>query len=144
MSNHQSVPEIKKQVIFQAPVEKVWKAVSTSKGMAEWFMPNDFKAVEGHEFYIETPFETSHCKVITVDPPYELSFTWGNQGWLIHFTLQEVENDQTAFTLIHAGWGDPEEKMHPTGKTRLDTRHTMNKGWESIVNERLRKVVENG
>ncbi|WP_371017968.1 SRPBCC family protein [Pseudalkalibacillus sp. JSM 102089] len=141
MSETNKVPQIKKQVTFQAPIEKVWKAVSSQEGMAEWFMPNDFEPVEGHEFKLETPFETSPCKVLTVNPPKELSFSWGNQGWVIHFLLEEVEN-KTEFTLIHDGWGHPDEIMKPTDKTQQDARNTMNNGWESIVNERLRKVVE--
>ena len=62
MSEINKVPQIKKQVTFQAPIEKVWQAVSSSEGMAEWFMPNDFEPVEGHEFKLETPFETSPVK----------------------------------------------------------------------------------
>ncbi|WP_163529999.1 SRPBCC family protein [Halobacillus ihumii] len=141
MDQNQTVPEIKKQVTFDAPIEKVWQAVSSAEGMAEWFMPNNLKPVEGHEFYLESPFETSSCKVFTVNPPKELSFSWGDQGWVVHFLLEEVEG-KTEFTLIHAGWGHPDDKMRPTDKTHLDTRNTMNNGWESILNERLRKVVE--
>lgn len=141
MSEQKTVPEIRKEVTFHAPIEKVWDAVSSSEGIAEWFMPNNFEPVEGHEFYLETPFETSSCKVLTVDPPHELSFAWGEQGWIIHFLLEEVDG-KTAFTLIHAGWGHPDEKMHPTDKTQLDTRNTMDNGWEGIVHDNLRKVVE--
>ncbi|MGP4059216.1 SRPBCC family protein [Halobacillus sp. H74] len=141
MSQNQSVSEIKKQVTFNAPVEKVWQAVSSSERISEWFMPNNFQAVEGHEFYLESPFETSECKVLTVDPPKELSFSWGNQGWVVHFLLEDLEG-KTEFTLIHSGWGHPEEKMRPTDKTHLDTRNTMDSGWDSLIKDRLRKVVE--
>ncbi|WP_082233018.1 SRPBCC family protein [Halobacillus massiliensis] len=141
MSQNQTVEEIRKQVIFNAPVEKVWEAVASSEGMAEWFMPNNFKAEEGHEFYLESPFETSACKVLTVKPPKEITFSWGTQGWIVHFLLEEI-NGKTEFTLIHSGWGHPEEKMRPTGKTHQETRNTMDGGWESIVKERLRKAVE--
>lgn len=42
MSN-QLVPDIHKQAVFHASIEKVWEAVATSEGIAAWFMPNDFR-----------------------------------------------------------------------------------------------------
>ncbi|WP_101843616.1 SRPBCC domain-containing protein [Halobacillus sp. Marseille-P3879] len=141
-SSNDKVPEIKKKALFDAPIERVWKAVATSEGIEEWFMPNDFKPVEGYKFTIKSQFEDSPCQVVTVNKPYELSFTWGDRGWVVSFYLKEVENRKTEFTLVHSGWGQPEEVMSVTSKTQLDTRNTMNKGWEMIVHEKLRKAVE--
>ncbi|MBM7553588.1 SRPBCC family protein [Thalassobacillus pellis] len=139
--SEKTVPEIRKNVVFDAPIEKVWSAVTTAEGIEEWFMPNDFEPVEGHEFYIKSQFETSKCKVLKVDKPREVSFTWGEQGWVITFYLKDL-NGKTEFTLVHSGWGAPDDIMAPTSRTQLDTRNTMNNGWEKIVDESLRKVVE--
>ncbi|UOQ46376.1 SRPBCC domain-containing protein [Halobacillus salinarum] len=138
----QNVQEIRKQAVFNAPIKKVWKAVATAEGIESWFMPNDFQPVEGHEFVIESQYETSRCKVLKVDEPHEVSFTWGEQGWVVTFTLKEVDG-KTEFTLVHSGWGDPDELMRPTTRTQQDVRDTMNGGWEKLVDRALRKAVEN-
>ncbi|ADU29451.1 SRPBCC family protein [Evansella cellulosilytica] len=138
-----TVPEIRKQTVFQAPIEKVWQAVATAEGIASWFMENDFTAEEGATFTIHSPFGPSPCKVVTLDPPNELTFTWGDAGWKVSFLLEE-EEDKTSFTLIHGGWGQADEIVPGPGpdKTNKDIRDTMDNGWDSIVYEALRKVVE--
>lgn len=141
MSENKVVPEIKKQAIFQASIDKVWNAVATADGIAEWFMPNDFKPIEGHQFHIKSQFETSKCEVLTVDKPNELSFTWGEFGWVVTFSLEELEGN-TKFTLVHSGWGDPDEAIPGTNRTYMSTRTIMNGGWDKLVDVSLRKVVE--
>jgi len=136
-----STPDIKKQVVFNATIEKVWEAVATKEGIESWFMPNDFTPELGTEFTIQSPFGPSPCKVIELDPPKRLVFSWG-AGWEILFELKDLGN-QTEFTLIHSGWGAADEVTPGgPGRTNLENRNTMDNGWDSIVNERLRKVVE--
>jgi uncharacterized protein YndB with AHSA1/START domain len=136
-------PEIRKQVVFNAKIEKVWEAVSTSDGIDSWFMPNDFKREEGAEFTIQTPFGPQLCKVLGLEPPNRLVFSWGEMGWKVSFELKDL-GEQTEFTLIHSGWGNPNEIVPGPGpdQTNLDIRNRMNNGWDSIVNKDLRKVVE--
>jgi uncharacterized protein YndB with AHSA1/START domain len=142
MTNNQvKLPEVRKTIVFHAPIEKVWKAVSTSEGIAEWFMPNDFEPKVGHEFTIHTPFEKSPCKVLEVNPPNGLSFSWGVFGWEISFELKDLDG-KTEFTLVHSGWGAPNDIVGPAGETFTVVRDRMSKGWDSIVSDRLRKVVE--
>lgn len=136
-----NVPEIRKTTVFQAPIEKVWQAVSTSEGIEQWFMPNDFQGKVGHEFTIQSPFEKSPCKVVEYNPPTGLSFTWGTFGWQVTFLLKELEG-KTEFTLIHSGWGAPDEIVGQAGEKVAVIRERMNNGWDGIVLERLRKVVE--
>ncbi|KKI93455.1 hypothetical protein WQ54_04255 [Bacillus sp. SA1-12] len=140
-TNQELVPEIRKTVVFKAPIEKVWQAVSTAEGIAEWFMPNDFEPKVGHEFTLHSPYEKSPCKVLEVDPPNGLSFTWGKFGWKVSFELKE-QDGKTEFTLIHSGWGAPDDIVGPAGETFAVIRNRMNNGWNGIVDERLRKVVE--
>ncbi|ASK61785.1 hypothetical protein CFK37_06250 [Virgibacillus phasianinus] len=141
MSESNVVQEIKKQATFHAPIEKVWKAVATSDGIAEWFMPNDFKSVEGHQFFIKSQFETSKCEVLTINEPKELSFTWGEFGWIVTFYLEEKEG-KTEFTMVHSGWGIPDETIPGTSRTYQTTRNIMDNGWARLVDVSLRKVVE--
>ncbi|ARK30517.1 SRPBCC family protein [Halalkalibacter krulwichiae] len=144
MSDHKaSTPDIRKQAVFNAKIEKVWDIVASSKGIDQWFMPNNFQPEEGAEFTIHSPFGPSTCKVLEIHAPNRLVFTWGEMGWKITFELKDL-GDKTEFTLIHAGWGLPEEIVPGPGpdQSNLDIRNRMNDGWESIVNENLRKAVE--
>ena len=61
------LPDIRHTLVLNAPIGKVWDAVSTSEGIAAWFMPNDFQPIEGHQFEINAgPFGMSPCKVVEV------------------------------------------------------------------------------
>ena len=143
MANKSITPEIRKNVVFNANIEKVWSKVATSEGIDSWFMPNDFKQEIGYEFTIQSPFGPSPCKVLELDPPNLLRFSWGQAGWEVTFELKDLGN-KTEFTLIHSGWGEPEEILPGPGpaQTNSEIRNRMDNGWESIVNDNLRKVVE--
>ncbi|GAB7386272.1 SRPBCC domain-containing protein [Bacillaceae bacterium] len=134
------VPDIRKTAVFNAPIEKVWEAVATSEGIAKWFMPNDFTPKAGHAFTLQSPFGPSPCKVLELEPPNRLSFSWGD-GWRVTFELKELDG-KTEFTLIHSGWGEPDEIIPGPHETHAVIRNRMDKGWDQIVNEKLRKAVE--
>ncbi|MFD2992501.1 SRPBCC domain-containing protein [Fictibacillus nanhaiensis] len=136
-----TLPDIKQTATFNAPIQKVWDSVSTAEGMSSWFMPNDFKAEEGHKFHIQSPFGPSPCKVLVIDEPHKLSFAWDTDGWVVTFLLEE-KGDQTEFTLIHSGWKEEDAIVGKVNQKAQDVRDRMNGGWVGIVNERLKKVVE--
>lgn len=124
------LPDIRQTEVFQAPIEKVWKAVSTSEGLAAWFMPNDLQAVEGHEFHLNAgQFGMSPCKVTEVDPPKRLSFHWG-KDWTLTFELVDL-GGKTEFTLIHSGWY--EDQVTEFGAPHKMVRGNMETGWTGIV-----------
>jgi uncharacterized protein YndB with AHSA1/START domain len=95
----------------------------------------------GHEFTLHTPFGPVPCKVLEVDPPNRLSFAWDEFGWRLSFELKEIDG-KTQFTLIHSGWGEPDEVNPRVPEKQSVIRDRMNHGWENIVNEKLCKVVE--
>jgi uncharacterized protein YndB with AHSA1/START domain len=140
MSNHtqNTLPDIRQTLVLNAPVEKVWSAVATSEGIAAWFMPNDFKPVEGYEFHLEAgQFGKSPCKVTEIDPPNRLSFEWG-KDWTLTFELVK-QGDQTELTLIHGGWDV--DKVTEFGQAHELVRERMSEGWSGIVKS-LRNYVE--
>ncbi|WP_047151743.1 SRPBCC family protein [Aneurinibacillus tyrosinisolvens] len=140
-NNQTTLQDIKQTVVYNAPIQKVWDAVSTSEGIASWFMPNDFQPKIGHEFHLQSPFGASPCKVTELDPPNRLSFTWDEDGWIVTFILKELD-DKTEFTLIHGGWKNPDDVLAKANEKSSIIRDRMDHGWAAI-NERLRKVVEN-
>lgn len=136
-----TLQDIKKTVILEAPIQKVWDTVSTAEGIASWFMPNDFQPKVGHEFHVQSTFGPSPCKVTELDAPHRLSFSWDTDGWFISFLLKEVDG-KTEFTLIHGGWKEPDTILTKPNEKSSVIRDRMNHGWEQIVNQGLKKAVE--
>ncbi|AIK38572.1 SRPBCC domain-containing protein [Bacillus pseudomycoides] len=141
MDQQNTLQDIKQTVIFEAPIQKVWNAVSTSEGIASWFMPNDFEPKVGHEFHVQSPFGPSPCKVLEIDEPHRLSFSWDTDGWVVSFILKDL-GDKTEFTLIHGGWKQADTILPKANEKSSVIRDRMAGGWVAIVNEKLKKVVE--
>ncbi|AMM94751.1 SRPBCC domain-containing protein [Peribacillus simplex] len=141
MENQHTLQDIKKTVILEAPIQKVWDTVSTAEGIASWFMPNDFQPKVGHEFHVQSPFGPSPCKVTELDAPNRLSFSWDTDGWFISFILKELDG-KTEFTLIHGGWKEPETILPKPNEKSSVIRDRMDHGWEQLVHAKLKKVVE--
>jgi uncharacterized protein YndB with AHSA1/START domain len=128
-NTQETLPEIRRTFVFNAPIHKVWNAVATSEGIAAWFMPNDFQPVVGYEFQINAgQFGMSPCKVTEVDPPNQVSFNWG-KDWTITFELKNLDG-KTEFTLIHAGWDI--NKVTEFGAPHSIVRETMDQGWAGL------------
>nr|WP_191562734.1 SRPBCC domain-containing protein [Metabacillus idriensis] len=140
MMNQNTLQDIKQTVVYNAPIEKVWNSVSTSEGIAAWFMPNDFKPEMGYEFHLQSPFGPSPCKVIELVPPHRLSFEWDTEGWFVTFILKELDG-KTEFTLIHGGWKEADTILPKANEKSFIIRGRMDHGWTQIV-ENLRKIVE--
>ena len=131
------LPDIRKTVVLNAPIEKVWSAVATSKGLAAWWMQNDFEPVLGHEFVLHTgQFGDSPCKVTEIDPPHRLCFSWG-KDWSLAFELHE-QGGKTELTLIHSGWDS--EKVTEFNQPHTSIRGFMESGWGDLA--KLRSYVE--
>lgn len=135
-----TLQDIIKTVVIKAPIIKVWEHVSTSEGIAEWFMPNDFQLKVGHEFHLQSPFGPSPCKVTEVEPPNRLSFTWDTEGWFVTFILKEAE-EGTEFTLVHGGWKQQDDVVGKAGEKASVIRDRMSGGWTGIT-EKLRQLAE--
>ncbi|MEH6890031.1 SRPBCC domain-containing protein [Bacillus sp. JJ864] len=136
-----ALQDIKQTIVLEAPIQKVWDTVSTAEGIALWFMPNDFQLEVGHEFHIQSPFGPSPCKVLEIDAPHHLSFAWDTDGWIVSFLLKDL-GDKTEFTLIHGGWKEPDYILPKPNEKSSVIREKMAFGWMGIVNEKLKKVIE--
>ncbi|SEM88666.1 SRPBCC domain-containing protein [Paenibacillus sp. OV219] len=138
METQNSLPDISQTLTFKAPILKVWDAVSTSKGLSTWFMPNDLEAVVGHEFKLDAgPFGVQTCIVKEVEAPNRISFSWGVH-WTLTILLNELADNETECTLIHAGW---RTDIVEHGMPHAAIRERMNDGWAGI-HRALGKFVE--
>lgn len=135
--------DIRLEYEYDAAIEKVWRAITNRESLADWLMPNNFKADIGHRFrftgkpmpgwrgYVE-------CEVVEVDPPRKLSFTWkGDDDWtqptLVSFKLRE-NGTKTLLVLEHTGfidsWGENASSM-------------LRGGWKGLLGKRLLDCVQN-
>ncbi len=133
-----TVPEIRKTLVLNAPIEKVWNAVATADGLAAWFMPNSLQPVVGHEFTLDAgPWGKSPCKVTEVNPPNRIGFNWG-KDWHLAFELKDL-NGKTELTLVHSGWDA--DKVTEFGESHTVVRDRMDHGWNKLQHV-LREYVE--
>ena len=112
MSNTNVLPDIRQSVLIDAPIAKVWEAVSTETGIAAWFMPPiGFQPVVGNEFKLNAgPFGMSPCKVTAVEPPHRLVFAW-DKDWIVAFELEE-EDGKTRYTATARHWTQEARDNH--------------------------------
>lgn len=98
--------------IYPHPVERVWEAIATARGLSSWLMPTDFEPRVGHRFqfrwkkmpgwrgYVE-------CEVLVLEPPRKLVFSWiGNDDMkptTVTFQLESVAGG-TRLIFDHTGF----------------------------------------
>jgi len=60
--------------------EKVWRALTQPHLIAEWLMQNNFKPAVDHRFNFRADWGAVECKVIAIESPKMLSYTWSAYG----------------------------------------------------------------
>ena len=144
MSTQGQLPDIRKTIVIDAPVEieKVWKLVATSEGLASWWMPNTFRPAVGEPFVLRLgPYGESPCTVTELDPPHRGGFRWG-RDWHLSFELKERKDGKTELTLIHSGWDA--EKTTEFGPPHTMVYNILNGGYWSERLSVLRQAAVSG
>jgi uncharacterized protein YndB with AHSA1/START domain len=139
--------EIKHQWIYEQSPSEVWEYLTQSELIALWLMPNNFKAIVGHEFEFRTnpipSLELSgifYCKVLEIVPHKKLTYSWKggpsdgitSLDTIVEWTLQERGN-LTILNLKHSGFKD-ENYAILTGMTD---------GWLKNIHKMLNHLNEN-
>ena len=129
--------------ILNAPVARVWKALTEVDQMREWYFDlKEFKPEVGFEFefIVEHEGNSYHhlCRVIEVIPEKKIAYTWrykGEQGdSLVTFQLSP-EGEKTRLKLTHTG-------IETFPRTPAYARKNFQNGWKAIVDAELRPFVE--
>jgi uncharacterized protein YndB with AHSA1/START domain len=128
---------IKREMVIEAPVSKVWKHLTDPEKIAGWLMPNDFEATVGREFFLECPQEGKiACVVKEVVPNEKLVYSFQSNtpraDTLVTLTLAR-EGKATRVTLVHTGW----DALPPAEQGQADNYGS---GWGSGL-EKLRLQV---
>jgi uncharacterized protein YndB with AHSA1/START domain len=62
------------------PPEKIWRALTQPHLIEEWLMKNDFTAVVGHSFSLRGDWGSVDCRLLAIEPPRTLSYSWAANG----------------------------------------------------------------
>jgi len=119
---------------YNAPVEKVWKALTDVDQMRQWYFDlKEFKPEVGFEFSFAVEHEGASyhhvCKITEVIPQKKIAYTWR-----VTFELF-ADGDKTRLRLTHEGL-DTFPKLPAYARTNFE------KGWTEIIGSSLKQYVE--
>ncbi len=128
---------------FNAPVARVWKALTDVDQMREWYFDlKEFKAEVGFEFEFSVEHEGNSyhhlCRVTEVVPQKKIAYTWRYKGApgdsLVTFELS-ADGSKTNLRLTHEG-------LETFPQTPAYARKNFEAGWTTIIGSELKKFVE--
>ena len=128
---------------FNAPVARVWKALTNADEMRVWYFDlKEFKPEVGFEFEFTVEHEGTKyhhlCKITEVIPQKKIAYTWryaGEEGnSLVTFELF-AEGGKTLLKLTHEGL-ETFPKLPAYAKTNFE------KGWTEIIGSSLKQYLE--
>lgn len=131
---------IRRSLVLNAPLLRVWNALATSEGLASWLMHNDFQPIAGTRFTFKAEPQDDwngvvKCEVTRIDAPHCLAFTWSEAPHLaptlVTFELHAL-GAQTEVSLVHSG----REHLPETFSSVLD------QGWGCNMLRRLAELIE--
>jgi uncharacterized protein YndB with AHSA1/START domain len=128
---------------FNAPAEKVWKAITDKDEMKQWYFDiADFKPEVGFEFEFTagSPKKTyvHKCKITEVIDGKKLTYSWSYEGYngksFVTFELFD-EGDKTRLKLTHEGL----DSFSGEGDF---AKESFAQGWTYIIGKSLKEYVE--
>ena len=129
---------------YNAPVAKVWEAISNKDKMKLWYFDlAEFKAEPGFEFEFCGGTEENKfrhlCRITEVVKEKKLTYSWRYDGYpgesFVTFELFD-EGDKTRLKLTHAGL-----ETFPADKPDF-ARHNFEAGWTHIFGTSLQEFLE--
>lgn len=129
---------------YNAPISKVWKAISDKNEMKKWYFDlAEFKPEVGFEFQFyggKDERQYLHlCRITEVVVGKKLTYSWRYDGYEgISFVTFELfnEGNQTRLILTHKGLESFPVSNPDFGKNNFIT------GWTQIVNSSLKEFLE--
>ena len=128
-----------------APVEKVWNALTDKAQMKEWYFDiPDFELGVHKEFNFYEPGEEKkfhhHGQILEVIPQEKFKHTWSYPEFskdksIVKWRLEE-DQDGTVVTLTHKGL----EYFDHLGSDFQ--KESFESGWSTLISENLKKYVE--
>jgi len=128
---------------YNAPVEKVWKAITNKEQMKQWYFDiSEFKPEVGFEFTFNGGSKEKTyvhlCKIIEVVPNKKLKHSWHYEGYEgMSYVTWELfdEGESTRVKLTHQG-------LETFPQTTPDfARESFATGWTYILGTSLEKYL---
>lgn len=134
-----------KEVVLNAPVSKVWKAITDSSQMKQWYFDiPDFKPEVDFEFQFTGTGNKGEkylhlCKITEVIPNKKLSYSWRYENYpgnsFVTFELFE-EKGKTRLKLTHEG-----VESFATDNPDF-AKENFNAGWTELIEKSIKDFVE--
>ncbi len=131
--------------LFDVPTKRVWKALTDSSELKNWYFDlRGFKAEVGYQFKFtgghDKGIQYLHlCEITEVIPNEKLTYSWRYDGHsgvsFVTFELFEQEN-KTLLRLTHTGI-----ETFPRENTDF-ALHNFEEGWNEIINNSLKNHLE--
>ena len=135
---------IEKKLTVNAPVNRVWEALTDPNELQKWMMMStNFEPETGKDFTFQADASEEwdgvfKCNVKEVVENKKLSYSW-DTAFINAETLVEIEltknGDKTELSLVHSGW----DKM---AANQEETRNSHSEGWDLRFGQKLKEVVE--
>ena len=142
-----SPKRLHKERFYPHAPDAVWTALTDPAALAEWLMPNNFKPEVGHVFRFHVdPMPgfsgISECRVLEVDPPRRLVYSW--QTLPKRAGAPRPEPMTLVWTLTPTGTGTT-LSLDQTGLEHLSLwwRLSMTHGWTRMLKTLLPRVLPN-
>ncbi|MGA7720995.1 MAG: SRPBCC domain-containing protein [Ignavibacteriaceae bacterium] len=128
---------------FNAPISKVWKAITNKEEMKHWYFNlNEFKAEVGFEFRFTGGTEKKKflhiCNITEVIKEKKLTYSWRYDGYEgISYVTFELfpEGDKTRVKLKHEG-------IESFPADPGFAKENFIAGWTDIIGRSLKEYVE--
>jgi uncharacterized protein YndB with AHSA1/START domain len=136
---HQMGRTLEKELFIKASPQRVFQALTTKEDLERWFLVKaevDLR-LGGEIRFAWTPDAFEVGKILLLEPPYRLSYSWetfGPSPTTIAFELT-AENDGTRLHLTHTGIGE--------GEDWDNYYNSVNGGWNAHLKD-LTDWVETG
>jgi uncharacterized protein YndB with AHSA1/START domain len=140
------LPDIDHSIEIEAPIERVWTALTDEGLAAHWLGCIGFRPVVGTLFHMQPdPAKAgslegaTHCEVEALEPPRRLVFSWflpGTPKTHVEIVLSAAAHGTTTARLVHTGWD-----QFDADQLRDIHRH-LSGGWRSGVLPGLKRVAE--
>lgn len=140
MNNH----PVKVQVFLNAPIEKVWSAITRAEEMRNWYFAIEiFKPEPGFDFhfngYANGDTYIHQCTITEVVENKVLEYSWSYQGFsgksYVRFELESIDRGVN-LTLTHSLIESFDQDNSVFDKTNFQ------KGWDGIIKTNLKQYLE--
>lgn len=111
---------------YPHPIERVWRALTTSDELERWLMRNDFRPEVGRRCVFRFcdaeggPDSLVHVTVLALDPPRFMKWGWRSE---------DEEGETTVTFELSAEAGGTTLRLRHTGEAPGDLAERLRSGW---------------